>query len=87
MPSRSARLPRPVALDGDAVHFAAEAVVVVQRVVPGAAVVPELHRILGPVEAAGEFGFGAVLVESQRKSGRLSSLVQPSKRVVKPTLT
>jgi hypothetical protein len=48
---------------GDAVHDAAEAVVVVDRVVLGAAIVPERDRADLPAESAGEFR--ALLVGEQ----------------------
>src|SRR6516162_262955 len=48
-------LARPVAAEGDAVHDAALALVVVDRVMLGAAIVPERDRADLPAEAAGEF--------------------------------
>src|SRR5215471_4602263 len=48
-------LARPVAGEGDAVHDAALALVVVDRVMLGAAIVPERDRADLPAEAAGEF--------------------------------
>ena len=53
----------PQALDSDAMHEAALAVVVVEGVVPGASVVPERHRPLAPGKAQGAFGYRRVLVE------------------------
>src|ERR1700687_107702 len=46
---------RPVAVDRDAVHHAALPVIVVERVMLDAAIVPERDRIRFPAEAAGEF--------------------------------
>src|SRR5438067_5558510 len=46
---------RPVAVDRDAVHQPALTVIIVERVVLDAAIVPERHRPLLPAEAAGEF--------------------------------
>src|SRR4029077_861949 len=43
------------ALDRDAVQEAPLAVIVVQREMPGRAVVPQRQRALAPAEAAGEF--------------------------------
>src|ERR1700691_6309799 len=56
-------LERPLAFDRHAVHDAALAVVVVDRVVLDAAVVPERDRVLFPTEAAGEFGAHGVFVK------------------------
>jgi predicted dithiol-disulfide oxidoreductase (DUF899 family) len=58
-----------VAREGDPVHHAAVAVVVVDRVVLGAAVVPERERADLPLEAAGEFRLDLVpeeIVEQRR---------------------
>src|SRR5579871_1549059 len=59
----------PFAGDGDAMHEAALAVIVVDGVMHRAAVVPDGERTLGPAEAAGEFRRLAMLVEEVR-SGR-----------------
>src|SRR6202011_2137477 len=50
----AAKLKRRVARDGDAVHAPALAVIIVERAVLGAAVVPDGERIGFPAEAAGE---------------------------------
>src|SRR5579862_908807 len=54
---------RPVAVDRDAVHDAALAVIIVERVMLHAAIVPERDRAPLPAEAAGEFRLDRVLVE------------------------
>ena len=51
------------ALDRDAVQEAALAVIVVDREVPGRAVVPQREGTRAPVEAAGEFRPHRMLVE------------------------
>src|SRR5258706_3845335 len=53
--ARPGRLDRPVAGEGDAVHHAAMAVVIVDRVVLRAAVVPERERARAPLDTAVEF--------------------------------
>src|SRR5215471_10111663 len=58
------------ALDCDAVQEAAFALVVVDRVVPGRAVVPEGERAFPPLEAAGEFGPDRVPVEVVEQRAR-----------------
>src|SRR3954453_22079739 len=71
-------LERPVAslqraaLDCDTVHQPALAVIVVDREMPGRAVVPQRQRPLPPVEAAGEFGPYRVPVEvAEQRPGLL----------------
>lgn len=54
---------RPVAVDCDAVHYPALAMIIVQRIVLHAAIVPERDRALLPAEAAGEFRPDRVLPE------------------------
>src|SRR3954468_18481732 len=61
--SRSSSGLERAAGDGDAVHQAALAVIVVGGVVPGGAVVPKGDGAFAPAEAAGEFGPGGVTVE------------------------
>src|SRR5882724_691103 len=56
-----AALSRLVACQGDAVHHPSMAVIVVDGVVHGTAVVPEGQRPHLPAEAAGEFRPGLVL--------------------------
>src|SRR2546421_9292813 len=65
---------RALARDSRAMHQAARAVVVVDGIVHGAAVVPDRERAGLPAEAAGEFRPGAVLVEEieQRPALRLA---------------
>src|SRR5436190_1466837 len=50
-------------LDRDAMHQAAFALVIVQRIVPGRSVVPECDRAFLPFEAGLEFRPRSVLVE------------------------
>src|SRR5437762_4318326 len=59
------------ALDRDAVQEAALAVIVVEREVPGRAIVPQRQRALPPMEAAGEFGADRVAVEIVEERARL----------------
>src|SRR5262245_11155232 len=54
---------RALAGDGGAVEQTALAVIVVDRVVQRAAIVPDRQRALVPAEAAGELRANAVLVE------------------------
>jgi len=64
-----ATLGRPVARDGDAVHEALLAVIVVDRVVLGGAVVPKRDRARRPAKAASELGpdlMGKEIIESGR---------------------
>src|ERR1700730_6171929 len=60
-----------LACDRDAVQEAAFAVVVVDREVPGRAVVPKAERAFPPLEAAGEFGPHRVAVEIIEQRARL----------------
>ena len=53
-------------LDGGAIKAAAMAVVVIDSVVHGAAVVPEYHAIRRPFETATELGSRAMLVQSSQ---------------------
>jgi hypothetical protein len=57
----SVDLARRVSGQRHAVHHAAEAVIVVNRIVERATIVPERQRADAPIEAAGEFGLGLVL--------------------------
>src|SRR5579863_8268335 len=59
------------ALDCDAVQQAALAVIVVDREVPGRAVVPQRERPLAPMKPAGEFGPCRVMVEVIEERARL----------------
>src|SRR5438445_10654311 len=59
------------ALDRDAVQQAALAVIVVDREMPGRAVVPQRQRALAPVKAAGEFGTDRVAIEIVEERARL----------------
>src|SRR5579863_4068000 len=59
------------ALDRDAVQQAALAVIVVDREVPGRAVVPQRQRALAPMKAAGEFGPRRVAIEVLEQRSRL----------------
>src|SRR5580704_15157058 len=72
------RLHRPLALDRHPVHDAALAVIVVDRVVLDAAIVPERDRALFPAEAAGEFGPHRVLpqVVEQRRALLLGHVLE-----------
>ena len=75
----SPRLPlRRVAGEGDAVQDAFVAVVVVDRVVQGAAIVPQRDRARLPAEAAGEFGLCLMLeqVIQQRRAFRLGPALE-----------
>src|SRR5579872_1101474 len=58
---------RRVAGKRNAMHDAAEAVIVVDRIVLCRAVVPEGERAVLPAKAAGEFGTGLVAVEKCQK--------------------
>lgn len=49
------RLERPVAVDRDAMHYPPLTLVVVERIVLHAAIVPKRDRTLFPAEAAGKF--------------------------------
>src|SRR5262245_21781771 len=64
---------RPFALDGGAMHEAAGAVIVVDGVVHGAAVVPDRQVVGAPAQAAGELGPDGVIEEEleQRPALRL----------------
>ena len=55
-PEGTARLIRAITIDGDAVHDPALAMVIVDRVVLDAPVVPKGDGVGAPAEAAGEFG-------------------------------
>lgn len=55
--------PDRLALDRDAVHQAAVAVIVVHGVMPGGAVVPEGDGAIGPLEAVGVFRADRMLIE------------------------
>src|SRR5476651_1009335 len=57
-------------------HDAAEAVVVVDRIVHGTAIVPERERSYLPLEAAGELGPG--LVAPQELQQRQALLLRPA---------
>src|SRR5207237_206864 len=72
-------LARLVAGQGHPVHDPAEAVVIVDRVVLGAAVVPEGERADRPAEAAGEFGPGLVREQKaqQRRALLLGHTLEP----------
>src|SRR5260370_36081943 len=69
------------ALDRDAMQEATLAVIVVDREVPGRAVVPQRQRALAPMKAAGEFGPRRVLVEivEQRTRRLLGPAVKPQR--------
>ena len=54
---------QPNPFDGNAMHQPPRAVIVVDGIVPGGAVIPEGDRALAPLEAAAEFGAGGVAVE------------------------
>src|ERR1700682_2146636 len=63
--SMTAELRRSVercALDRDAVQQTPLAVIIIEREVPGRAVVPQRQRALAPAEAAGGFGRGRLPV-------------------------
>src|SRR4029453_600534 len=62
-PRRRARSARLVARQGDAVHEAPMALIVVHRVVLHAAIVPEGDGAGAPAEAAGELRLDLMLVE------------------------
>src|ERR1051325_4333613 len=52
---RSGRLERPVAVDRHAVHYPPLALIVVERIVLHAPIIPKRDRTLLPPEAAGKF--------------------------------
>src|SRR5438034_9604044 len=72
-PSGYEKLPRLIAGQGHPVHDPAEAVVIVDRVVLGAAIVPEGERADLPAEAAGEFRPG--LLREQEAQQRRALLL------------
>ena len=61
--SAVSRLERTITVDDDAVHDAALAMVIIDRVVLDAAVVPKSDGVGAPAEAAGEFGPHQVAIE------------------------
>ena len=63
VPRGTACLVRAVTVDGDAVHDPALTMVIVDRVVLDATVVPKGNCVGAPAEAAGEFGPYQVAVE------------------------
>src|SRR2546430_1834959 len=69
------------ALDRDAMQQAALAVIVVDREMPGRAVVPQRQRALAPMKAAGKFGPRRVMVEviEQRPRFLLGPTVKPQR--------
>src|SRR6266849_9477740 len=69
------------ALDRDAMQEATLAVIVVDREMPGRAVIPQRQRALAPMKAAGEFGPRRVLVEivEQRTRLLLGPAVKPQR--------
>ena len=83
---RPAALARLVAGQRHPVHDTAVAVIVIDRIVQHAAVIPERHRADAPIEPAGELRPGLML-NRKFNSGALSSSVMSLKRTVCPTLT
>src|SRR6185295_14222930 len=71
-----ATLTRLVAGQRNAMHDPAEAVIVVDRIVHGAAVIPEGERADPPLEAAGELGSGLVIPEEFEQ--RQALLLRPA---------
>src|SRR5207302_7425750 len=69
--TRSAVLVERCALDRDAVQEAPLALVIVEREMPGRAVVPQGQRALAPPEAAGEFRPRRVPVQVVEERARL----------------
>src|SRR5262249_24893922 len=53
----------PITRDGDAMHAAALAVVIVYRTVLGAAIIPDRHRADFPAKPAGKFGLHRMRLE------------------------
>src|SRR6516162_647521 len=72
VPWGTACLVRAIAVDGDAVHDSAPAMVIVDRVVLDAAIVPKGDCVGAPAEAAGEFGPHQVAIEIVEQGRALS---------------
>src|SRR5690606_41629539 len=68
--SLSLHVALPISLDGDAMHFAPVAVVVVSGKVPGGAIIPERDRTGAPHEFMRELGPHAMRVELHEQRAR-----------------
>src|SRR5690606_40121458 len=71
-----------LALDGDAMHFAPVAVVVVSGKVPGGAIIPERDRTGAPHEFMRELGPHAMRVELHERSEEHTSELQSRENLV-----